>query len=78
MKISRLKKSIKHKLNRFFFGGGSGLGECIALVRLRIILRTLEQVKKELWSRSNKKETKLRKFLNKDLTFIDHQEEKKN
>lgn len=79
MKISRLKNSIKHKLNRFFFlGGGGGLGECIALVRLRIILRTLEQVKKELWSRSNKKETKLRKFLNKDLTFIDHQEEEKN
>lgn len=48
MKISRLKKSIKHKVNRFFFGGGrSGLGECIiALVRLKIILRTLEQVKK--------------------------------
>lgn len=49
MKISRLKKSIKHKVNRFFLGGGerSGLGECIiALVRLKIILRTLEQVKK--------------------------------
>lgn len=49
MKISRLKKSIKHKVNRFFLGGGgaAGLGECIiALVRLKIILRTLEQVKK--------------------------------
>lgn len=47
MKISRLKNSIKHKLNRFFFlGGGGGLGECIALVSLRIILRTWEQVKK--------------------------------
>lgn len=46
MKISRLKKSIKHKVNRFFLGR-SGLGECIiALVRLKIILRTLEQVKK--------------------------------
>lgn len=46
MKISRFKKSIKQKLNRIWGGGGGGLGECIALVRLMIILRTLEQVKK--------------------------------
>lgn len=61
MKISRLKKSIKHKVNRyFFFGGGgrSGLGECIiALVRLKIILRTLEQVKKNCDQDQLKKET---------------------